>query len=177
MEISITFGVNLKVLIRVKYRKKLSVNRFNWSFFSTFAQKIISYSSFLIRKSDCYVLEISTSKSIGCGLMQESKDIQLIPRNVHSLDSCGLMQESKDIQRNINTYEQITSCGLMQESKDIQHLYKKYHKPLSCGLMQESKDIQPYGNHLQLQDSCGLMQESKDIQRPTAKPPALIVVV
>ena len=77
MEISITSGVSPKVLIRVKYRKKLSVNLFNWSFFSTFALEIISYSPFLIRQSGCYVLKISTFKSIGCGLMQESKDIQL----------------------------------------------------------------------------------------------------
>ena len=31
------FWGNPKVLIRVKYRKKLSVNLFNWNFFSTFA--------------------------------------------------------------------------------------------------------------------------------------------
>ena len=69
MEISITFGVNQKVLIRVKYRKKLSVSLFNWSFFSTFALEYISYSPFLIRKSECYALEFSVFKSIGCGLM------------------------------------------------------------------------------------------------------------
>ena len=36
-EMKAASGVNPKVLIRVKYRKKLSVNLFNWSFFSTFA--------------------------------------------------------------------------------------------------------------------------------------------
>ena len=142
MEISITSGVNLKVLIRVKYRKKLSVNRFNWSFFSTFAQKITSYSSFLIRKSDCYVLEISTSKSIGCGLMQESKDIQLVGSpEFHSRKlwfDVGIKRyttNNKEIlgvnglwfDVGIKRYTTITPmpqlrmrCGLMQESKDIQ---------------------------------------------------------
>ena len=142
MEISITSGVNLKVLIRVKYRKKLSVNRFNWSFFSTFAQKITSYSSFLIRKSDCYVLEISTSKFIGCGLMQESKDIQLLCLHGQRRKGCGLMQESKDIQLPALNSGFVHSCGLMQESKDIQ-LQEFLGIPLpGCGLMQESKDIQ-----------------------------------
>lgn len=41
-----------KVLIRVKYRKKLSANLFNWSFFSTFALEIISCTPFPIRRSD-----------------------------------------------------------------------------------------------------------------------------
>ena len=33
---------------------------------------------------------------------------------------CGLMQESKDIQLRPNCYLQPVGCGLMQESKDIQ---------------------------------------------------------
>ncbi len=49
MEISITSGVSPKVLIRVKYRKKLSANLCNWSFFSTFALEIISYSQLRMR--------------------------------------------------------------------------------------------------------------------------------
>ena len=58
-----------KSINKSKYRKKLSVSLFNWSFFSTFALEYISYSPFLIRKSECYALEISVFKSIGCGLM------------------------------------------------------------------------------------------------------------
>ena len=164
MEISITFGENPKVSIRVKYRKKISVNLFNWSFFSTFAQKTISYSSFLIIKSDCYVLKISTSKSIGCGLMQESKDIQLFTRTDVRHRSCGLMQESKDIQQKARKSSQASSCGLMQESKDIQPSIYSLPTSLSCGLMQESKDIQPQRQKLRHLAGCGLMQESKDIQ-------------
>ena len=34
----------------------------------------------------------------GCGLMQESKDIQLAQSTSTNSESCGLMQESKDIQ-------------------------------------------------------------------------------
>ena len=34
--------------------------------------------------------------------------------------SCGLMQESKDIQLDNLVEEMRASCGLMQESKDIQ---------------------------------------------------------
>ena len=142
MEIFITSGVSPKVLIRVKYRKKLSASPFNWSFFSTFALGIVSYSPFLIRKSDCYVLEISTFKSIGCGLMQESKDIQR-SRHYHSQKaSCGLMQESKDIQPANQQLIIINCCGLMQESKDIQRFLELRKPSGSCGLMQESKDIQ-----------------------------------
>ena len=56
----------------------------------------------------------------GCGLMQESKDIQPGGRVVNPHKSCGLMQESKDIQLLANEQSQQDSCGLMQESKDIQ---------------------------------------------------------
>ena len=43
---------------------------------------------------------------------------------VWTLDSpsCGLMQESKDIQLNFDHALNNLSCGLMQESKDIQQL-------------------------------------------------------
>ena len=37
----------------------------------------------------------------GCGLMQESKDIQLKPKKGYVTRRCGLMQESKDIQLNL----------------------------------------------------------------------------
>ena len=37
-------------------------------------------------------------KSVGCGLMQESKDIQQFQHKVRGGKRCGLMQESKDIQ-------------------------------------------------------------------------------
>lgn len=58
-----------KSINKSKISKKLSVNLFNWNFFSTFALEYISYSPFLIRKSECYALEFSVFKSIGCGLM------------------------------------------------------------------------------------------------------------
>ena len=35
-------------------------------------------------------------------------------------EGCGLMQESKDIQRGTDEGETRRGCGLMQESKDIQ---------------------------------------------------------
>ena len=38
--------------------------------------------------------------------------------------SCGLMQESKDIQLRLKAEGEAHSCGLMQESKDIQHAEK-----------------------------------------------------
>ena len=142
MEISITSGVSPKVLIRVKYRKKLSANLFNWSFFSTFALEIISYSPFLIRQSVCYALKISMFKSVGCGLMQESKDIQPSAPFGAPSHSCGLMQESKDIQQTASEKMSYLSCGLMQESKDIQLLTRSQRAIIRCGLMQESKDIQ-----------------------------------
>lgn len=41
-----------KSINKSKYRKKLSANLFNWSFFSTFALEIISCTPFLIRRSD-----------------------------------------------------------------------------------------------------------------------------
>ena len=39
-----------------------------------------------------------TISGFGCGLMQESKDIQLCVNQSTLTLSCGLMQESKDIQ-------------------------------------------------------------------------------
>ena len=56
----------------------------------------------------------------GCGLMQESKDIQRESKYFHKEECCGLMQESKDIQQLCKLLRKITGCGLMQESKDIQ---------------------------------------------------------
>ena len=38
----------------------------------------------------------------GCGLMQESKDIQPVRLTMLLLVGCGLMQESKDIQQQNN---------------------------------------------------------------------------
>ena len=57
----------------------------------------------------------------GCGLMQESKDIQRESKYFHKEECCGLMQESKDIQPDELCINSGWSCGLMQESKDIQH--------------------------------------------------------
>ena len=41
---------------------------------------------------------------------------------------CGLMQESKDIQRVYDVKNPRTGCGLMQESKDIQRGRSRYSK-------------------------------------------------
>ena len=64
-----------------------------------------------------------------CGLMQESKDIQLERFLSARIERCGLMQESKDIQPSTNIKQEGKGCGLMQESKDIQHArYSIYHQ-------------------------------------------------
>ena len=70
-----------------------------------------------------YTTEMARAKNIiGCGLMQESKDIQQATAEHVHLDGCGLMQESKDIQPAYSRCVIVRSCGLMQESKDIQHM-------------------------------------------------------
>ena len=57
-------------------------------------------------------------------------------------EGCGLMQESKDIQHKTDIYSFAKGCGLMQESKDIQQILCQLIGIEGCGLMQESKDIQ-----------------------------------
>ena len=66
----------------------------------------------------------------GCGLMQESKDIQWSDFVPYSPISCGLMQESKDIQFKIGKLVKYRSCGLMQESKDIQYNVRALQKEI-----------------------------------------------
>ena len=61
--------------------------------------------------------------AFGCGLMQESKDIQQTQISTASQQGCGLMQESKDIQRRCAAMKLSAGCGLMQESKDIQRSF------------------------------------------------------
>ena len=63
-----------------------------------------------------------------CGLMQESKDIQLKDFCKKIIEGCGLMQESKDIQLLRDSPRRLGGCGLMQESKDIQQLRGYYEK-------------------------------------------------
>ena len=65
-------------------------------------------------------LALPLAQAHSCGLMQESKDIQLLDKIDGQFYSCGLMQESKDIQQFESLAGIGKSCGLMQESKDIQ---------------------------------------------------------
>lgn len=58
-----------KSINKSKISKKVISEPIQLEFFSTFALEYISYSPFLIRKSECYALEFSVFKSIGCGLM------------------------------------------------------------------------------------------------------------
>ena len=134
----------------------------------------------------------------GCGLMQETDDIQLkcppllhfrlwfdvgngrytteyrIPNLSHS---CGLMQETDDIQPYNCQRPCFCSCGLMQETDDIQLTFVDVVIHGGCGLMQETDDIQPQDIYYTSLLSCGLMQETDDIQHSSSGSIHWIVVV
>ena len=121
-----------------------------------------------------------------CGLMQESKDIQLIAVCPSLRLCCGLMQESKDIQLqpprgyssaglwfDVGIKRYTTKLTLLNEPPVLWFdvgikRYTTFKRPPAlqacCGLMQESKDIQLLQRQAPSRRSCGLMQESKDIQ-------------